>query len=193
MVESQLAKIVAAIPISNDGKILAQPKNWCEKVNAMVTRGGKSTRDPPNPYHFVWKAKQRQEAEPTTTQEEKENKQKVETTPKDFVNTSYLSFPRRNRKQAVDEQFTRFVEMIEKIHVSVPLMDFLHVPSYAKYIKDIVNNKQPLPSTKVVKLTKECSAAILNRLPKKKRTLGALPSHAPLAPSNWSCLERLRV
>jgi hypothetical protein len=58
--------------------------------------------------------------------------------------------------------------MIEKIHVSIPLMDVLLVPSYAKYIKDIIN-KRPLPSMEVVKLTKECSAAILNRLPEKKK------------------------
>ena len=161
MVESQLAKIATAILISNDGKITAQPKNTCEKVNAVLTRGGKSTRDPPNPYHYAWKAKLRQEAE-----------QEVETTPKDFVDTSYLLFPTRNLKQAVDEQFARFVEMIEKIHVSVPLMDLLHVPSYAKYIKDIINNKRPLPSTEVVKLTEECSAAILNHLPNKKKDPG---------------------
>ena len=43
----------------------------------------------------------------------------------------------------MDEQFAHFIEMIEKIHVSVPLMDILHVPSYAKYTKDIINNKQP--------------------------------------------------
>ena len=61
--------------------------------------------------------------------------------------------------------------MIEKIHVSVPLMDVLHVPSYAKYIKDIINNKRPLPSTEVVKLTKECSDAILD-FPKKKKDPG---------------------
>ena len=36
MVESQLAKIADTIPISNDGKIPAQPKNSCEKVNALV-------------------------------------------------------------------------------------------------------------------------------------------------------------
>jgi hypothetical protein len=54
--------------------------------------------------------------------------------PKDFVDTTYLLFPTRKRKHAVDEQFARFVEMIEKIHVSIPLMDVLHVPSYAKYI-----------------------------------------------------------
>ena len=41
-------------------------------------------------------------------------------------------------------------------------MDVLYVPSYAKYIKDIINNKRPLPSTEVVKLTKECSDAILD-------------------------------
>jgi hypothetical protein len=41
----------------------------------------------------------------------------------------------------MDEQFTRFVEMVEKVHVSVPLLDVLHVPSYTKYIKDIINNK----------------------------------------------------
>jgi len=57
--------------------------------------------------------------------------------------------------------------MIEKIHVSVPLMDVLHVPSYAKYIKDIIKNKRPLPSMVVVKLTEECSAAILDYLEKK--------------------------
>jgi hypothetical protein len=99
-----------------------------------------------------------------------------ETAPEDFVNTTYLPFPTRKRKQAVDEQFARFVEMIEKIHVSVPLMDVLHVPSYAKYIKDIINNKRPLPSTEVVKLTEECSAAILNRPPKKK-DLGCPHNH----------------
>jgi hypothetical protein len=76
-----------------------------------------------------------------------------------------LPFPTRKRKRALDEQFARFVEMIEKIHVSILLMYILYVPSYAKYIKDIIFNKRPLPSIEVVKLAEECSAAILNHLP----------------------------
>jgi len=64
MIETQLAKITAAIPISNDGKIPVQPKNSCEKVNAVVARGGKYTRDPPNPNHSAGKEKQRQEVKP---------------------------------------------------------------------------------------------------------------------------------
>jgi hypothetical protein len=69
------------------------------------------------------------------------DQEEEEMAPQDFIDISYLSFPTRKRKQAVDEQFACFVEMIEKIHVSAPLMDVLHVRSYAKYIKDIINNK----------------------------------------------------
>ena len=82
-----------------------------------------------------------------------------------------MPFPTHNKKPTVDEQFTHFVEMIQKIHVNIPLLDVMHVPTYARYIKDIINNKRPLP-TIVVKLTEECSAAILNQPPEKKKDPG---------------------
>ncbi|KAK3118733.1 hypothetical protein QOZ80_9BG0705840 [Eleusine coracana subsp. coracana] len=72
----------------------------------------------------------------------------------------------------VDEQFTRFVEVIQKLHINVPLLDAIQVPTYARYLKDLISNKRPLPTTEIVKLTEECSAAILNRLPEKKKDPG---------------------
>jgi hypothetical protein len=139
----------------------------------VTTRGGKSTRDPPNPNHKVGKAQGQLEEGPSPSMKtQKDQEEDEETAPQDFVDTSYLSFSTIKRKQVVDEQFAHFAEMIEKIHVSVPLMDVLHVPSYAKYIKDIINNKRPLPSMEIVKQTKECSAAILNRLLEKKKDHG---------------------
>ena len=57
MIETQLAQIATTIPIDSNGKIPAQLENSLEKVNAVATRGGKSTRDPPNPNHSVGKAK----------------------------------------------------------------------------------------------------------------------------------------
>ena len=131
----------------------------------MTTRGGKSTCDLPNPNHKIGKTKGQQEGGPSPSTKTQKDHQEDEIAQQDIIDTSYLPFPTRKRKQAMDEQFAHFVEMIEKIHVSVPLMDVLHVPSYTKYIKDIINNKRPLPSIEVVKLTEECSAAILNRLP----------------------------
>ena len=93
-----------------------------------------------------------------------------EPTPNNYGDTTMLPFPRK--KKDGNEQFLRFVEMVEKTLVSVPLMDVLHIPSYSKFIKDIINNKRPLPSTEVVKLTEECSVAILNELSEKKQGPG---------------------
>lgn len=47
MKETQLAQLVAAIPVSETGKIPGQLEN----VNSVTTRGGKSTHDPPHPNH----------------------------------------------------------------------------------------------------------------------------------------------
>ena len=41
-----------------------------------------------------------------------------------------------------------------------------------KYLRDILNNKRPLPTTEVIKLTEEYSAAILNTSLIKKKDLG---------------------
>ena len=77
----------------------------------------------------------------------------------------------RAKKPSIDEQFSCFVEMIQ-VNINVPLMDAMKVPTYARYLKDIINYKRPLPTTKVIKLTEACSAAILQQLPEKKKDPG---------------------
>ena len=77
-----------------------------------------------------------------------------------------------------DKQFGKFFEVIKKLYVNIPLLDAMQVPTYAKYIKDILGNKRVLPTTEVVQLTEECSAAILNPLLVKKKDQAAQPSHA---------------
>ena len=114
------------------------PSSTTGFANKKVIMGGTT-----NNVHHSKEEKQKGAKRPNiqqNTQKEKDQ-QKRKMTPQDFVDPNYLPFPTRNHKQAVDEQFARFVEMIEKIHVSIQLMDVLHVPSYAKYIKDIINNK----------------------------------------------------
>jgi hypothetical protein len=85
-----------------------------------------------------------------------------------------LSYPfhAEIEKAKMDEQFGKFVEVIQKLYINIPLLDAIQVPTYAKYFQDILNNKRPLPSTKVIKLIEECSAAILNSSPVKKKDLG---------------------
>jgi hypothetical protein len=64
----------------------------------------------------------------------------------------------------MDEQFRKFIEVIKKLIVNIPFLEAMQVPTYVKYLRDILNNKRPLPTTDMVKLTVECSAII----PKKK-------------------------
>ena len=140
---------------------------FLEKLNAVTTRGGKSTRDPPHPNQAGTKTEPQEEEEDPLTHEDPEGE-----TPQNFVDTSVLPFPTRKQKTTMDEQFARFIEMIQKINVNVLLLDVMHVPTYALYIKDIINNKRPLPTTEVVKLTEECNTTILNQPTEKKEDLG---------------------
>ena len=48
----------------------------------------------------------------------------------------------------------------------------MQVPTYAKYIKDILGNKRALCTTEVMQLIEECSAAILNPLLGRKKDPG---------------------
>ena len=52
----------------------------------------------------------------------------------------------------MDEQFSKFVEVIQKLYINVPLLDAIQVPTYARYIRAILNN----------------SVANLNMSPEKK-------------------------
>jgi hypothetical protein len=78
----------------------------------------------------------------------------------DFHDTTFLPFPRRNQKAKMDEQFDKFVEVIQKLYINILLLNAIQVPTYMKYLWDILNNKRPLLTTEVIKLTEECSAAI---------------------------------
>jgi hypothetical protein len=48
-------------------------------------------------------------------------------------------------------------------------LDAIQIPTYAKYIRDILNKKRPLPSTEVIMFAEECNAAILNKLAGMKK------------------------
>ncbi|XP_039851454.1 uncharacterized protein LOC120709886 [Panicum virgatum] len=142
-----------------------------ENVKAITTRGGKTTQDPHYPKHINRK-KASLVAEEPPREEKPEKVHEGKTDPYEFYDTQVLSFPMRAKEPSTDEQFSRFVKMIQQVNINVPLMDAMKVPTYARYIKDIINNKQPLPTTEVIKLTEVCSAAIFQQLPEKKKDPG---------------------
>nr|XP_016477995.1 PREDICTED: uncharacterized protein LOC107799401 [Nicotiana tabacum] len=80
-----------------------------------------------------------------------------------------LLFPQKQRREKLNKQFGRFLEMLEQVHVNVPFTEVLsQMPTYAKFIKEILSNKKKVEETLVVKLTEHCSAILQNKLPQKK-------------------------
>ena len=77
--------MAAALPFSTN----------LEKVNAITTRGGKSTRDPPYPTRTGKTPVVLQEEEKTTDEVEEVGPQERELH-QDFHDTTFLPFPRRN-------------------------------------------------------------------------------------------------
>ncbi|XP_019263643.1 PREDICTED: uncharacterized protein LOC109241362 [Nicotiana attenuata] len=83
-------------------------------------------------------------------------------------------FPQRLRKKNDDHMFHKFLDMPKQIHLNIPLVDTLReVPKYAKYIKDIVENKRRLTEFETVALTEECTSRIQHKLPQKLKDPGS--------------------
>jgi hypothetical protein len=51
----------------------------------------------------------------------------------DFHDTNYIPFPCRIRRPQPqsDDQFGKFMEVIQKLYVNIPLLDAIQVPTYA--------------------------------------------------------------
>jgi hypothetical protein len=72
-----------------------------------------------------------------------------------------LPFPHQMKKTVEDEKFNRFVDVIQKMHVNIPMLDAVQVHTYAKYLKDILNQKRPIPETDMLFIVEKCNATIL--------------------------------
>jgi hypothetical protein len=71
------------------------------------------------------------------------------------------------KKPVDNEKFSRFMDVIRKMYVNIPMLDVMQVPTYAKYLKDILNQKRPIPETDKLLIAEKCNAAILDGLPDK--------------------------
>jgi hypothetical protein len=147
------------VVITQSRKTMVEPK---EKSNKM---------DPTDPVKEEEKAEAGVEAEPRSEKEE-ENLGKASS--KDISDTHLLSFPYQVKKNVEDEKLSRFVEVIQRMYVHISMLDAMQVLTYARYLKDILNQKGPIPETNRLVFVDGCSAAIFDGLPDKMGGLGVL-------------------
>ncbi|XP_019198704.1 PREDICTED: uncharacterized protein LOC109192492 [Ipomoea nil] len=79
-----------------------------------------------------------------------------------------IPYPQRLQKRNQDNNLKRFLEVFKKLQINIPFAEALaNMPSYAKYIKEIVSNKKKLEEFATVHLNEECSAVLQSKLPPK--------------------------
>ena len=64
--------------------------------------------------------------------------------------------------------------MLRQLHINIPLVEALEqMPSYVKFMKDILSKKRRLEEYETVALSQDCSAILTNRLPPKLKDPGS--------------------
>ena len=85
-----------------------------------------------------------------------------------------VPYPQRLKKNKLDKQFTKLMDVFKKLHINIPFADALEqMPSYVKFMKDILSQKRRLADFETVNLTEECSAILQRKLPQKFKDLGS--------------------
>ncbi|GJX75627.1 hypothetical protein Tco_0322438 [Tanacetum coccineum] len=93
-----------------------------------------------------------------------------------------IPYPQRLRKEKIEAQYGKFLEMIRAVRINVPLFDVLvGKPNYGKFLKELINNKHTLAQISYAFLSDESSAMIQNKVPPRLGYPGSF-----LIPCNFS-------
>ncbi|PIN24629.1 hypothetical protein CDL12_02641 [Handroanthus impetiginosus] len=77
-------------------------------------------------------------------------------------------------KAKIKKIISKYFEVFKKLHINISFGEALEqMPSYIKFMKDILSKKRRLGDYETVALTEECSAIIQNKLPTKLNDPGS--------------------
>eukprot|EP00257_Ricinus_communis_P016231 XP_015574332.1 uncharacterized protein LOC107261208 [Ricinus communis] len=85
-----------------------------------------------------------------------------------------IPFLQRLAQAKLEKKYGKFLDILKKLQINIPFLDAIsEMPSYAKFLKDMLSNKRKIEENATVSLTTECSAILQNKLPKKLGDLGS--------------------
>ena len=101
------------------------------------------------------------------------NKQKVkEAIPPSRESTPVVPFPLRLKRSKLNQHFAKFLDMFKKPHINIPFSDALEqMPSYVRFMKNILANKKNLGEYETITVFEKCSAILQKKLPPKLKDL----------------------
>jgi len=90
----------------------------------------------------------------------------------------YAPFPQLLNGAVEKRIYSRFLDLFVSLHVNIPFIKALQqMPSYIKYMKELLTRKSSLKGGQTIVMNKEYSALIQPELPMKRKDLGSF--HIP--------------
>ena len=184
MLETQVAQ-QAASSSRPQGQLPGKPDvNPIERVNAISLRSGREYQAPEIPDQ---EEQQMHQDEAGTTlptkstiadckKKGKSNPEKVKLSEssKYIPPHRFVPFPQRLLPKKLDHQFARFAGHLSKLNITIPFTEAItQIPTYAKFLKEILSNKRTIEEVGTVTLNEECSALISNTIPPKLKDPGS--------------------
>ncbi|XP_019175842.1 PREDICTED: uncharacterized protein LOC109171164 [Ipomoea nil] len=149
----QLAKLVAE---KDRGKFPSTTEiNPREGSMAVTLRSGKILNEIMKENEPTRVEKESDKEEEQVPKENSSDQNLISSTVKPYVPP--IPYPQRLQKRNQDNNFKRFLEVFKKLQINIPFAEALaNMPSYVKYIKEIVSNKRKLEEFATVHLNEEC-------------------------------------
>ncbi|XP_058775488.1 uncharacterized protein LOC131649747 [Vicia villosa] len=171
MLETQIAQVAQqqATTSAPAGSFPGQPQpNPKGHANAIILRSGTELDGPIDPrlqnptmYQKPDKAtekpREQLETEKEDENEEASKKEKPYVPPPPYKPP--IPYPQRLAKSKNEGQFKKFVELLKQLNVTIPFTEAItQMPSYAKFLKEILSNKKKIVENETVTLTAEYKA-----------------------------------
>ncbi|CAL9012887.1 unnamed protein product [Prunus brigantina] len=171
--EMQVGQLANVLSGRNQGVLPSQPeinpKNQ-EQVMAITIREKKQV----NIVVDLEKEKLEKEKEAEKSQEEENYAVMPIPSPQLKPYVPQIPFPQRLRKHKIDEQSSNFLETFKKVQINIPFAAALEqMPSYEKFMKDILSKNRKFGDHEKIQLIEECSAILQRKLPPKKKDRGS--------------------
>ncbi|RYR34860.1 hypothetical protein Ahy_A10g049908 [Arachis hypogaea] len=137
----------------------------------MVTTSGQEAEDK--------QSKLSKQPEDNSIEEEDRDHQEPEISQQELLKL-YAPFPQLLNGAVGKRMYSRFLDLFASLHVKIPFIKAIQqMPTFIKYMKELLPRKSSIKGGQTIVLNKECSALIQPELPAKRKDPGSF--HIPCA------------
>ncbi|XP_074271389.1 uncharacterized protein LOC141595327 [Silene latifolia] len=177
VLDTQIAQLSSHNTSRQPGALPSKPDKPCETVNAIHLRSGLTYEGPemPRVNNKVIIEDLDVDAEDECADETAEIAEKKASITNGGKSkaaeppiTIKLPFPARQLNTKIEQQFGKFFKVVKDLQVTVPFTELItQIPSYVKFMKEILSRKRNFDEVETIAFTAECSALLQNKSPPK--------------------------